>query len=146
MAMDVEPEQVVALIRYKSEYTYFSAESDYWFLDQYMVKDAFEKNGHVFPEIPAEFRNGMLQVRPCDGEGFLNALRNAGSCVSEFKVEADSIRLEHELLPSVLIDFDERVFKSFHPEPYGFEKYAGEGWNSSYTNFHDEVPLALRYW
>ena len=145
MYKEFEDDQIVGLVYLKGKYTYFATDSDFWFLDQHLVKKAFEQNGHSFPEIPASFRNGLHQVTPNDGEAFINALEKNKTSNEELKANIQQYG-RHDLVPSVFVDFDNKAFKSFHSEPYGFEKYVGEEWVSSYEDFEQEIPEPLRYW
>jgi hypothetical protein len=140
-----EDGQIVALVQYQGELAYYVADTEFWFFDMHQRKEAFEKNGCAFPEIPKGFRGDLHQVTPDDAEMFLDALHSCKASVDELKANVEDYDNSF-LVPSLLIDFDMGTFKSFHSEPYGFENYAGKDWLSSYSDFHEDIPSSLKYW
>lgn len=48
--------------------------------------------------------------------------------------------------PSILIDFDNRIFTSHYAEPESFEAYVPDGWEGKYHDFEMDIPKMQRYW
>ena len=48
--------------------------------------------------------------------------------------------------PSILIDFENRVFISYYAEPESFEAFVPDGWIGKYQDFTEEIPEKQRYW
>ena len=42
--------------------------------------------------------------------------------------------------PSILIDFDNRIFMSHYAEPESFEFFVPDGWEGKYRNFEMDIP------
>ena len=48
--------------------------------------------------------------------------------------------------PSILIDFENRVLKSYYAEPESFEDFVPDGWSGYYQDFTVDIPQNQRYW
>ena len=48
--------------------------------------------------------------------------------------------------PMLYVDFDNRKFISYCPEPLSFEQFVPDGWIGKYEFFADRIPDDKRYW
>ncbi|GIO31717.1 hypothetical protein [Paenibacillus sp. USDA918EY] len=51
-----------------------------------------------------------------------------------------------EFMPTIYVDFDQKMLYSLFPEPMSFEDYVPDGWIGAYKDFYALVPERERYW
>ena len=54
--------------------------------------------------------------------------------------------LQHDILPSLYIDFDEKELYSMYSEPASYEDYVPTGWKAEFKNFLNLIPSNEQYW
>lgn len=137
--MKLMPEYAQTLIvgvLFQKTWSWYITEREYWFLNTEM-EDRFGIT--VLDETTAEtFLDKIidLKVSTSDLRKLLVELEDAFMSTDEVL----------EFIPTIYVNFDDRVFYSFFPEPMSFENYVPVGWIGEYKDFFDEVPEQERYW
>jgi len=94
-------------------------------------------------------RFGIMTVDEKTKDAFLYA-------VADYRIATEALRtmLKEEtdddvkcaFEPTILIDFDAKVFVSDYPEMACPENYIPDGWTGKYESFSHMVPREKRYW
>lgn len=100
-------------------------------------------------------------MKPIYAENIIVAIKSCG-CVEWYILDKEYCFLDYPKLeeayrkkgyndklaynPSILIDFENRVFISYYPEPESFEAFVPDGWIGKYQDFTEEIPEKQRYW
>lgn len=119
--MKLMPEYAQTLIvgvLFQKTWSWYITEREYWFLNTEM-EDRFGIT--VLDETTAEtFLNKIidLKVSTSDLRKLLVELEDAFMSTDEVL----------EFIPTIYVNFDDRVFYSFFPEPMSFENYVPVGW------------------
>ena len=134
----------------KGEFNWYVSEKELWILDYPKWGAVFRSSGVDVPD-GAEDRFGIQVV---DGDTvfrFLEMIRSDKIGTSELReLMLDCDRSDPEsyihLLPSLLVNFDEKILMSFYSEPLEFEQYIPSGWTGKYENFRCKIPREIQYW
>ncbi|MBO4913412.1 MAG: hypothetical protein J5504_11895 [Butyrivibrio sp.] len=141
-------ENIMVLIKHCGCAEWYILDKDYCFLDYNKLEEAYRKKGYnvVIDDAP---RFGIKVVNEFTQTSFLDNIQ-------EYKIATEELRnmLTNELSfndklaynPSILIDFENKVFKSYYAEPESFEDFVPDGWKGQYQDFTGDIPQNQRYW
>lgn len=137
--MKLMPEYAQVLIVgvvFQGTWNWYITEREYWFLN-----------------VEMEDRFGIEVLDETTAEDFLNRIRDSRVTALELKQllgELEDVFASFdevlEFIPTIYVNFDERIFYSQFPEPMSFEDYVPEGWTGLYKDFMLDVPEPERYW
>ncbi|MBV9849435.1 MAG: hypothetical protein JO250_07090 [Armatimonadetes bacterium] len=149
-------ENIIVATIYQGAWAWYVTYRDDWFLDRVKWGQAFGHDAEELlrPEAHKE-RYWIPIVNEHTAGAFLKALEVyrvgceelAQMVREEFLTAPDWDDAVYDLLPSVLVNFDERWLKSIFPEPSGtFEMFVPDRWRGEYVSFLGNVPPEQRYW
>lgn len=142
-------ETIITLVKYKEYFKWFVADKEIWFLDLNKLISSFLEKGFEIHN-PDDFsdRFDIAVVNEDTAENFLEKISDF-----EVKTEGLSRMLEQrsyshisDMLPSLFVDFDNKVLISYYPEPASYEMYVPDGWVGKYEQFIGVIPEDYRYW
>lgn len=144
----VYAETIVVAIKYCGQIEWYVLDKELCFLDYAKLEQAYRKKGYEIT-VDNTLRFGIKVVNELTRERFLEQIK-------EYRVTSDELTemlmdepSYHERLaynPSILIDFDERMFISHYAEPESFEYFVPDGWVGKYQGFEERIPKSQRYW
>lgn len=141
-------EKVMVAIKDCGCIDWYILDRDLCFMDYTKVEEAYRKKGYEILE-DNELRFGIKVIDESNKAFFLDKIVQYKVTVSEIKKLLITEKVYNARLaynPSIMIDFDEKIFISNYPEPASFECFMPTGWVGEYQNFEDRIPLNLRYW
>lgn len=144
----VYAEELVVAIKHEERIEWFILNKDLCYLDYAKLETAYRKRGYEVT-VDGTSRFGIKIVNELTQESFLDNIKGNRITTDELKrmLMCESTyndRLAYN--PSILIDFDNRVFMSHYAEPESFEDFAPNGWRGRYQNFEESIPPNQRYW
>lgn len=126
--MKLMPEYAQTLIvgvLFQKTWSWYITEREYWFLNTEM-----------------EDRFGITVLDVTTAETFLDKIIDLKVSTSDLRkllVELEDAFMSTdevlEFIPTIYVNFDDRVFYSFFPEPMSFENYVPVGWIGEYKDF-----------
>lgn len=146
-------ETLITAIKYKGKFCWYVSNRWFWYLDlrkyRRLVSD-FLGNQESDLEYYST-RCNIDIVNEHRAEEFIRAME-------EYRVETEELRawivdnkletIEElwDVVPVILVDFDQKTLWTQYPEMIAFERYVPEGWEGKYEEFWDQVPESERYW
>lgn len=145
-------ETLITAIKYKGQFCWYVSNKSFWYLDLRRYRILVSEFLNQTPDLenyPTRFNIDIVNEHRA--EEFIRGLE-------EYRVEADELRdwivdnkLETikelwDMVPVILVDFDQKTLWSQYPEMIFFEDYVPEGWEGKYAKFWDQVPESERYW
>lgn len=146
-------ETLITAIKYKGKFCWYVSNKSFWYLDlrkftlaMLRVQKATEEDLEDYSE-----RCNIDIVNEHRAEEFIRAME-------EYRVETEELRawivdnkletIEElwDVVPVILVDFDQKTLWTQYPEMIAFERYVPEGWEGKYEEFWDQVPKNERYW
>ncbi|MEI5908511.1 hypothetical protein WAK64_15800 [Bacillus spongiae] len=140
---------IIVFVKYKNEDRWYVADKELWFLDLRKLSAAFSKI--VFDDdLSNDFsdRYDIDIVNEDTAEDFLNHIREASTEELHNILKGGFYSDIVDLVPSLYIDFDNKIFLSYYPEPASYEVFVPNGWVGKYEDFMftDSIPPEYRYW
>lgn len=149
----VHHDNVVVLIKYNGEHQYYVSDKELWILDLKKLEEAFEIIGYdINPLEDERIRFDILAKRQYSVyKDKITKYKVSYEELSDYyqlfqltKKPEEDIR---EILPAFYIDFDKKIFYSFHPELSSYEEYIPEGWQEFLIDDSEKViPSNMAYW
>ncbi len=148
-------ENIIVAVIYNQTWSWYVTDKEYWYLDLTKLEQAYVDKGYELPTAgDYSERFDIAVVNEHSAADFLHNIREYRVSVEELRelllklkddylTQPDSIT---EYTPSLLVNFDEKRFFSYFPEPASFEHYIPEDWIGKYESFMDQVPPQERYW
>lgn len=141
-------EFIVVAIKQSGCVEWYILDKDYCFLDYTKLMEAYIERGYdIFDDNTSRF--GIKVVNERTQNLFLDNIK-------EYKISTRELRemLMHEsnyddrlaYNPSILIDFENKILKSYYAEPESFEDFVPDGWRGRYQDFEEDIPQNQRYW
>lgn len=137
--MKLMPEYAQILIVgvvFNGTWSWYITEREYWFLN-----------------IEMEDRFGIEVLNETTAETFLDQIvdyKVSTSELTEMLIDLNSAFQSFdevlEYMPTIYVNFDDRIFYSLFPEPMSFEDYVPKGWVGVYKDFYNMVPDQEQYW
>jgi hypothetical protein len=148
-------ENIIVAVIYNHTWSWYVTEKEYWYLDLTRLEQAYLDKGYALPnagDYSERFDIALLNEH--SAEKFLQKISECRVSVvelSELLLKRDDHDLDQpdsitEFTPSLFVDFDEKLFISYFPEPASFEEYVPEDWVGKYESFLDKVPPQEKYW
>lgn len=154
---------VIVAVRRHNQWYWYISDKELWVLDLVKLAKAFDTH---FTSAPTSFsgRFSIPVVNEVTAEQFLAHMApyqvNVGYLREVVRQRIDLTELSAaseesaeemlddwlELLPSLLVDFDNRSLFSLYAEPMSFESYVPEQWTGEYQCFYERIPEEQRYW
>ena len=141
-------ENIIVAIKSCGCVEWYILDKEYCFLDYPKLEEAYRKKGYndTFDD---DSRFGIKVVNELSKTQFLDHIKEYKITAEELKKmlmkESDyNDKLAYN--PSILIDFENRVFISYYAEPELFEAFVPDGWIGKYQDFTEEIPEKQRYW
>jgi hypothetical protein len=151
MAIIDYPREIIVGTLRRGQWRWFVSEKDYWFLNLTKLSEDFRARGLAVEE-GAHDRFGLAVVDENSADKLLPAMEKC-------RVETDDLRVLFkdrmpveswddiiDLVPALVVDFDERRLVSMYGELASFERYVPERWQGSFANVLPLVPPPERYW
>lgn len=148
----LEPQNVLAVVRYNGQILYCLSDRENWILDWNKWRAEFVAAGHAVPDIHimARQRSGIAIV---DRENVEQFLQIPGM----HQIELDFLRKElvnrfptaqswwdvEFLFPIAFADFDNRRFAGFYQDGPRLERYVPDGWQGEFADFANTYPPEL---
>ena len=142
-------EKVVSYVVYKGRKSWHIVDKEVWYLDLRKLIKAYEDKGYMVPNSDDFSDRFNIDIVTDENMGdFYEAL-------GEFEISSKSLKDElascetnekWDYLPSIYVDFDQKLFISYFPEPGGFENYVPSDWAGRYEDFLQRVDIVDRYW
>ncbi|KQO02797.1 hypothetical protein [Paenibacillus sp. Leaf72] len=147
-------ENIIVAVLFNGIWKWYVTEKDYWFLDLIKLENAFSNDSNqVTEQDDFSDRFNIAVLNENTAKDFLDK-------IVDFQVSKDELRdvilqvegklnLEDyilELMPALLVDFDNKILLSCFPEPASFESFTPDGWVGKYEDFLDKVPTEEKYW
>ncbi|WP_146171961.1 group-specific protein [Pseudoduganella armeniaca] len=156
----LEPDNVLAVVRYRGEIQYRLSDRENWILDWNRRRQEYATAGHPVLELRAmaQQRAGVAILDQDTVELFLNApgvhridpgflrkslLERFDSAQSWWDVEF--------LFPIAFVDFDNRRFAGFYQDGPRLERYVPDDWKGEFSDFantfpEELYPSAAKFW
>lgn len=148
----LQPDNVLAVVRYRGEIHYWLSDRENWILDWNRRRQEFVIAGHAMRELGAmaQQRAGIAILDRGTVELFLNApgvhridpgflrtslLERFDSAQSWWDVEF--------LFPIAFVDFDRRRFAGFYQDGPRLERYVPDDWKGEFADFANTYPGEL---
>lgn len=115
--------------------SYYHADVEYWVQNSWFAYIDSKKNDieDLYFQFIQQFKVDLYEIK------------EAYALLVEEERTKQNILALYGNLPSVYIDFDEKLFIN-HFYDQVLEKNVIEGWVGRYENFLDRIPLEYRYW
>lgn len=146
-------ENIIVGVVYNKKFDWYLTENEIWFLDYKTRIEAFEQIGYkINLENIADERKGLLVLDSSNASIFLERIeqyRVETEWLRELLIEKINMKDEdyvYDFCPSLYVNFDDRNFISYYPEPAFYEKYMPPHWKGIYIDFLNLVPENKRYW
>ncbi len=141
-------ENIMVAIKYDECVEWYILDKEFCFLDYNKVETAYRKKGY---EVVVDdlFRFGIRVVDESTQVLFLDNIKKYKISVNELReMLINESNYDEKLAynPSILIDFQNKVFISNYAEPESFEHFVPNGWEGKYQNFEEMLPQKERYW
>lgn len=136
------------------EFHWYVTRKEWWFLDLVKFERAFLDAGYSLAGVQGNYSN-RFDIAILNGETahkFLSEIHEYRVTIKELKqlvLEQEPVTDIDDILeyyPSLLVDFDQQILKSWYPEPASFEEFVPDGWRGVEIDFLDDVPAEKRYW
>lgn len=141
-------ERLVVAIKQNKCLEWYILEKDYCFMDYNKWDRAWRKKGYeVYSDNTRRF--GIDVINEFTINSFLAFIaENKVTSAKLKKMLIEELDYEEKLAynPSVLMDFDKKVFFSFYAEPESYEEFVPDGWKGVYHDFQQFIPKEMRYW
>lgn len=127
---------LIAGVVFQNQWSWYVTEREYWFLnvemeDRFGIEVLDETTAAAFFKNIAEYK-----AATSDLTRMLIELEEA------FESYDDVLGF----MPTIYVNFDDKVLYSLFPEPMSFEHYVPDGWTGEYRDFYALVPERERYW
>ncbi len=137
---------IVSIVKDKL-FSWKITDRDWWFLDYNKLERAYQDKGFDVV-IDASARFGIKVLENDTAEAFMKKTKFFSVTKEELREMIQESKKEEILafIPSIYVNFDEKIFISFYPEPESFEEFVPDGWKGDYYNFMDLIPHKEKYW
>jgi len=134
-------------------FAWYVTEKDYWFLDLFALKEAYNKKGYdiditdpqdIRSKYPVLDKQAFLKFQPALQE-YLATTTDLRELLLLY-LEEDSQSWLYEMHPSLLIDFDNQKLYNDYYEQEAFENVIPKGWVGIYHDFLSYIPEFDKYW
>lgn len=140
---------IIVGVVFENTFKWYVTDSEIWYLDLRKLIDAYEKKGYKIPN-PDDFseRFDIDIIDTNNASEFLKHIKEFSVDTSELRNLIVNQKYDHisELVPSLYINFQEKILISEYPEPVSFEKYIPDEWIGLYGVFLDKIPHNYKYW
>lgn len=146
----LDPQYVVAVVRYKGAIHWRVSDHDNWVLDWKKWQDAFVAAGHEVPDLNVTAmaqRSGIPVVDQHTAEAFLAApeVRSVDfqflrQILLERFPSAQSWWDVSFLFPIAFVDFDNKRFAGCYQSGPRMEQYVPDGWVGEFADFSNTYP------
>lgn len=141
-------ETIIVLVKFRESFRWFVADKEIWFLDLKKLISSYLEKGYDVPN-PDDFsdRFNIAVVNEDTAEDFLQKIS-----ILEVRTEELKTMLEQgtshvsDMVPSLYVDFDDKEFTSYYPEPASYELFVPKGWHGKYEPFIKYIPQIYCYW
>lgn len=131
-------DNIIVFLIYNKQKRWYNADRELWFLDENKRMKLYERAGYKIDELWIdEKRRDIMLLDTNVAEIFLKRIEE-NQCKTR--------DLQHDILPSLYIDFDEKELYSMYSEPASYEDYVPIGWKSEFINFLNLIPSDKQYW
>ena len=145
-------ENIIVGVKWKGEFNWYVSEKEMWFMNETKFSLTEEQRA-MLVEIPDDPRYQLEIVDENTVDIFMPRIEKFKVPVDELceLLEFNILTEEFEdayfdFLPSLYIDFDEKLIVSMFPEPTSFEYYTPDGWEGRYEVFILLVDKKYWYW
>jgi len=147
-------ENIIIAVICNGAQRWYVTEKDLWFLDYNKLEKAYLDKGFKIEDVIDDNERKGIEV--LDNQAisiFFDRIKKYLTTKKELnnllknKIEgrngSDDLL---DLVPAILVDFDNKSFYSMFPEPASFEDYIPEGWSGEYLDFTNLIRDEEKYW
>ena len=143
---------IIVAVLYHASLKWYISDSELWFMDLTKRSQAFQDQGYtIYADEIDELRRDCLILDTNNIAAFLSQISDYEISTSELRqLFQEALQKSqcaiNDFVPALYLDFDQKIFYSWFPEPIFYEKFVPNGWVAKYKNFLNNISDNARYW